>query len=221
MQEKARAAATVAKTRRPPPRKKTTLRKIHRRTHPRIRETIRKRIPEAKSRPPRKPKRQRKKSPRNPQARDSSARSNQVRVVTAPPCPSLPKPIREAPNAIRDAVPEAPSQFQSLQIASKIRSKLRILQCQLHGSLQNTTLIPGVIRYALVDVSPESMFLRQEPQSIGQLDLPTSSRFRTRQAFENRRGQNIPPGDRQIRRCIRRLRLLHQVPYPQHARPKR
>src|SRR5260370_36250563 len=48
-------------------------------------------------------------------------------------------------------------QLQRLQITAEIRAQLRILQRQLHGCLQKSQLIPGVVRNSLVDVRPKPL----------------------------------------------------------------
>src|SRR5258708_2824887 len=94
--------------------------------------------------------------------------------------------------------PSSSRQFQILQVLAEVPAKLRILQRDFHRRLQKPQFVARIIGNTLVNVCPQTIFLRQDAQRVGQLDFVSRSRLGARQTIENLRRQYVSPGDRQI-----------------------
>src|SRR5713101_4923801 len=58
-------------------------------------------------------------------------------------------------------------EFQRLQVIPERRPQLPVLQRNLHRGLQKPKLVARVVRDSFIDVRPQTMFLRQNPQPVG------------------------------------------------------
>src|SRR5713226_3381331 len=67
---------------------------------------------------------------------------------------------------------ELPSlQFQILQVFPEVAAKLRILQGDFHGRFQKSQLVARIVGNTVVNVRPQTVFLRQDAQRVSQLDF--------------------------------------------------
>src|SRR5712692_6511119 len=89
-------------------------------------------------------------------------------------------------------------QFQILQVFAEIAAKLRILQGDFHGRFQKSQFVASIVGNTVVNVRPQSIFLRQDTQRVGQLDFVSRSRLGARQTIKNLRRQYVAPGNRQV-----------------------
>src|SRR6266404_433911 len=105
----------------------------------------------------------------------------------------------------------SPLQLERTQILPKIPAELLILKSNLDGSLQKSELVSRVIRLPFVNMCVKSGFLRQQPQAIGQLNFASLAGPGPFQTIENFRWQNVPPGNAQVGRRLRRARFLDQI----------
>src|SRR5258708_37048501 len=94
--------------------------------------------------------------------------------------------------------PSSSLQLQILQVFAEVAAKLQILQRDFHRRLQKSQFVTCIIGNALVNVCPQTIFLRQDAQRVSQLDFVSRSRLAARQTIENLRRQHVAPGDRQI-----------------------
>src|SRR5882757_74859 len=85
-------------------------------------------------------------------------------------------------------------QFQILQVVTKVPAKLFILQGNFHGCFQKPQLVARIVGNAFINVGPQTIFLRQNAQCVGQLNFVSSARLGTLQTIENLWRQNVASG---------------------------
>src|SRR5258707_9153516 len=89
-------------------------------------------------------------------------------------------------------------QFQILQVFAEVAAKLRILQGDFHRRFQEYEFVARIVRDAIIYVRPQTIFLRQNAQRIGQLDFVSRSWLGARQTIKNLRRQYVASGNRQV-----------------------
>src|SRR6266849_2871098 len=94
--------------------------------------------------------------------------------------------------------PSSSLPLQILQVFAEVAAKLQILQSDFHRRLQKSQFVARIVRNSVVNVCPQTVFLRQDAQRVGQLDFVPRSRLGARQTIKNLRRQHVTPGNRQI-----------------------
>src|SRR5580692_2151275 len=82
-------------------------------------------------------------------------------------------------------------QFQILQVFAEGGAQLFISQRDFDGCFQESQFVTRIIGYAVVNVSPEPLFVRQDAQRVRQLNFISCARLGTLQAIENLRRQHV------------------------------
>src|SRR5260370_38995870 len=85
-------------------------------------------------------------------------------------------------------------QFQILQVFAEVAAKLRILQGDFHRRFQKPEFVARIVGNTVVNVRPQTIFLRQNAQRVGQLDFVSRSRLGARQTIKNLRRQYVASG---------------------------
>src|SRR5579864_2704696 len=102
-------------------------------------------------------------------------------------------------------------QLQTLQILAKVTAKFLVLQSDFYGRFQKPQFVACIVRNTIINVCPQTVFLGQNAQRVGQLDFVSCAGLGARQAIKNLRRQDVTPGDREIRWGFLRPRLFHHV----------
>src|SRR5712664_1001484 len=89
-------------------------------------------------------------------------------------------------------------QFQILQVFAEVAAKLRILQGDFHSRFQKSQFVARIVGNTFVYVRPQTIFLRQNAQRVGQLNFVSRSRLGARQTIKNLRRQYVASGYRQV-----------------------
>src|ERR1700746_1834097 len=82
-------------------------------------------------------------------------------------------------------LPFCPLQFQILQVFAEVIAEVSILQGDFHRRFQKSELVARIVRNSVVNVRPQTVFLRQNAQCIGQLDFVSRPRLGARQTVKN------------------------------------
>ena len=85
-------------------------------------------------------------------------------------------------------------QFQRFQVGAEIFAQLLVLQGEFHGGFQEAEFVASVVRDAFVDVSPQTLLLRESAHPIGELDFVTRAGFGAFEAIKDCRGQDVTAG---------------------------
>src|SRR6266404_3256198 len=109
---------------------------------------------------------------------------------------------------MKQTLQPSPLQLERTQILPKIPAELLVLNSNLDGGLQKSELVPRVIRLPLVHMRVKSGFLCQQSQPVGQLYLAPLAGSGPFQTIEDFRWKNVPPGNAQGGRRLRRARFL-------------
>src|SRR5207237_10457804 len=109
-------------------------------------------------------------------------------------------------------------ELELAQIIPKVRAKLAIFQCDLHGRFQEAQLIAGIVGFSLIHERAQSVLLNQQSQSVGKLNFAAASGLSSLQAVEYFRRQNVAARNRQVRWSLPPFRLFHQIAYPKQSR---
>src|SRR5215469_12223616 len=77
------------------------------------------------------------------------------------------------------------SQFQRFQVAAESLAEFLVLQGDFHGGFQKTEFFAGIVGRSLVNVSQQSLLFGQDFHGVGELNLPSRSRFGAFQAAKD------------------------------------
>src|SRR6266478_2980344 len=95
-------------------------------------------------------------------------------------------------------IPSCSLQLQILQIFAEVSAKLWILQRDFHGRFQKSKFVARIVGNTVINVRPQTVFLCQNAQRVGQLDFVSRSRLGARQTIKNLRRQYVAPCNRQV-----------------------
>src|SRR5260370_10829686 len=89
-------------------------------------------------------------------------------------------------------------QFQILQVLAEVPAKFWILQRDFHGRFEKSEFVARIVGNTLINVRPQTIFLRQNAQRVGQLDFVSPSRLGAHQTIKNLRRPYVTYGYRQV-----------------------